>query len=197
MEAWLLGRRISVDEQTVGFKGNHADKQRISYKREGDGFLIDALCEDGYTYTIYARNMPAPKKYIDRRISPLNSRVLFMFDQLPSKNHVCGLDNLYNSVKFCREAYIGKNQIMVHGVTRRVNRGLPAMVIQEEVKNKKKQEEVRGTTKAAVLEGDPECPHLVAITAGCVKGSGGGRSGCGGCKFCWSTLLFSTSQLTF
>ena len=66
MEAWVY-------EQTVGFKGNHADKQRISYKREGDGFLIDTLCEDGYMYTIYARNMPAPKKYIDRKISPLNS----------------------------------------------------------------------------------------------------------------------------
>jgi len=34
MEAWIVGRRISVNEQTVGFKGNHADKQRISYKRE-------------------------------------------------------------------------------------------------------------------------------------------------------------------
>jgi len=53
---------------------------------------------------------------------------------------------------------------MVHGVTRRVNRGLPVSVIQEEVKNKKKQEEVRGTTKAAVLEGDPDCPNLVAIS---------------------------------
>ena len=38
------------------------------------------------------------------------------------------------------------------------------MVIQEEVKNKKKQEDVRGTTKAVVLEGDPKCPHLVAIS---------------------------------
>ena len=74
------------------------------------------------------------------------------------------MDNLYNSVKFCREAYIGKNQIMVHGVTRRANRGLPASVIQEEVKNKKQQEQVRRNTKAAVLEGDPECPNLVAIS---------------------------------
>ena len=37
--AWSLGHSISVDEQTISFKGNHPDKQRISYKREGGGFL--------------------------------------------------------------------------------------------------------------------------------------------------------------
>jgi hypothetical protein len=39
MESWDMGRNISADEQTIGFKGQHQDKQRISYKREGDGFL--------------------------------------------------------------------------------------------------------------------------------------------------------------
>ena len=53
---------------------------------------------------------------------------------------------------------------MVHGVTRRANQSLPAPVIQEEVKNKKQQEQVRETTKAALLEGDPECHNLVAIS---------------------------------
>jgi hypothetical protein len=38
MEAWKVGRSFSVDEQTIGFQGQHADKQRITYKREGDGF---------------------------------------------------------------------------------------------------------------------------------------------------------------
>ena len=37
-------------------------------------------------------------------------------------------------------------------------------MIQEEVKNKRQQELVRGTAKAAVLEGDPDCPKLVAIS---------------------------------
>jgi hypothetical protein len=53
IEAWELGRNISVDEQTNGFKGNHVDKQQINYKREGDGFLADTLCQSGYTYTFY------------------------------------------------------------------------------------------------------------------------------------------------
>ena len=62
MEAWLLGVVFSVDEQTMGFKGNHADKLRITYKKEGDGFQCDALCQDGYTFTFYFRNQPVPKK---------------------------------------------------------------------------------------------------------------------------------------
>ena len=40
MEAWEMGQNISCDEQTIGFKGNHADKQRISNKREGDDLKI-------------------------------------------------------------------------------------------------------------------------------------------------------------
>ena len=41
-------------------------------------------------------------------------------------------------------------------------RGIPSSVIQDEVHNKKKQIEVRGTVKVAVLQGDKKCPNLVA-----------------------------------
>jgi len=44
-----MGRKASCDEQVIGFTGNHADKQQITYKDEGDGFLCDAICQDGYT----------------------------------------------------------------------------------------------------------------------------------------------------
>jgi hypothetical protein len=53
MEAWDMGRSVSCDEQTIGFQGRHQDKQRISYKKEGDGFQADCICENGYTYTFY------------------------------------------------------------------------------------------------------------------------------------------------
>ena len=49
--AWLLSEWISIDEQTIGFKGKHGDKLRINYKREGDGFQCDAICDDGFTYS--------------------------------------------------------------------------------------------------------------------------------------------------
>ena len=88
-----------------------------------------------------------------------------MFNQLKSAHHVCGMDNLYNSVKFCRDAFTGKNKVMVHGVAaRKSGRGLPKCIIQDEVTNKNLQAEVRGTTKAAVLEGDNECPNIVAFS---------------------------------
>jgi len=32
--AIFLGRNLSCDEQTIGFQGNHRDKQRITYKKK-------------------------------------------------------------------------------------------------------------------------------------------------------------------
>jgi hypothetical protein len=61
IQAFDLGKYISIDEQTIGFKVNHADQLRISYKKEGDGFQCDAICCDGYTYSFFMRNMLAPK----------------------------------------------------------------------------------------------------------------------------------------
>jgi len=142
MWAWVLGRNISCDEQTIGFKGNHADKRRITYKKEGDGFQADTICEKGFTYSIYFRNMPPPAHYIVKKCSALHARVLFLFEELKDKYHVCGLDNLYNSVKFCRDAWEGKNKVMVHGVAWKTGRGVPECCQQEEFSCPKKQEEV-------------------------------------------------------
>ena len=50
-ECICLGENISIDEQDIGFQGMHKDKQRINYKKVGDGFLVDALSADGYTYS--------------------------------------------------------------------------------------------------------------------------------------------------
>ena len=61
-EVVFLGRHLSCDEQTVAFKGNHKDKQRITYKREGDGFLVDCICSDGYTYCFFFRHQEASGK---------------------------------------------------------------------------------------------------------------------------------------
>ena len=45
MAAWDMGRDIFCDEQTIGFKGNHSNKQRISYKKEGNKFLQIQFCK--------------------------------------------------------------------------------------------------------------------------------------------------------
>ena len=51
--SWSCGLHIGLDEQTVGFKGRHEDKLRITFKKAGDGFQCDALCDDGFTYLVF------------------------------------------------------------------------------------------------------------------------------------------------
>ena len=162
--AWKLGRACAVDEMTMRFKGKHKDKRRITYKAEGDGFQSDALCDDGYCYQIYMRNDPAPKKYLKQGLSPLHSRTMALFDSLKDDFHQVGMDNLYNSAAFCRAAFNHPRKILCHGVARKAGRGVPTCVLQEEVKNVNDQRAVRGTVKAAVLEGDPGCPNLIATS---------------------------------
>jgi hypothetical protein len=160
--ARALGRDFAIDEQSIGFQGKHIDKLRVTYKAEGDGFQADALCQDAFTYALYYRNDPAPKKYLDTGLSPLHSRVMWLFDRVEDRYHRCMMDNLYMSAKLCRVSFNHPNKVLIAGVTRKGGRGLPASVLQEEEKNKERQLGVRGTVKAAVLKGDENCPGLVA-----------------------------------
>ena len=79
-QAYDVGRDISGDEQDASFQGRHELKQRVTFKKAGDGFLIDSICEDGYTISFYPRNMPPPQKWIDKGYSPTQARILFMLD---------------------------------------------------------------------------------------------------------------------
>jgi hypothetical protein len=119
----------------MGFKGQHADKLRINYKKEGDGFQANCLADDGYTFTFYLRNQPAPKKYIDMGFSPLHSRVMALYDCLLEEYHMIRFDNLYMSAKFCLGSFQHTKKVMVEGVTRTNQRGLPKEVIQHDIKN--------------------------------------------------------------
>ena len=49
-EAVIPGQDSAIDEQTIGFQGNHEDKKRIEEKNEGGGFQSDSInVEGGYT----------------------------------------------------------------------------------------------------------------------------------------------------
>ena len=161
---WMVGLSISVDEMTMRFKGKHPDKLRVTYKNEGDGFQCDALCDDGFCYQFYFRNEPAPSKYLKQGMSPLHARCMALFDSLVDEFHQCAMDNLYNSATFCKRAYNHSKKVLVHGVTRKGMRGIPACVTQEEQKKRSDQVAARGTVKAAVLKGDPGCPNLIATS---------------------------------
>ena len=63
--------------------------------------------------------------------SHTHARILYLFDLLPSKNHVIGLDNLFMSGKLCVGAYKGKNQVQIHGMVRKSGCGIPSCVLQE------------------------------------------------------------------
>ena len=85
---WIPGEWVSIDEQTLGFKGKHGMKLRISYKREGDGFQCNAVCDDGYTFSFYFRHGDAPAapeqlKHLD--LSPTARRVVWLVMQLPNQ----------------------------------------------------------------------------------------------------------------
>eukprot|EP00536_Pseudo-nitzschia_multiseries_P015533 jgi/Psemu1/42957/gm1.42957_g len=145
---------IAVDEMTMRFKGQHIDKHQITYKREGDGFQADAL--------LYMRNDPAPKKYLDMGRSPLHSRTMWLFESLKDEHHHVGIDNLYNSVMFCKAAFRHSKRVLCHGVARKENCGIPDCVFQQELKNIQAQQVAQGAVKAAVVEGDPERAFLIA-----------------------------------
>ena len=164
IQAASLPENLSVDEQTIMFHGMSKLKSRIKYKKTGDGFQCDSICANGYTVTFFFRYQPAPTKYIEKGLSPLHSRILFMFDQLKNENHSVYMDNLYMSASFARNAIKSKNKVKIHGVTRTDNRGIPKCVLQTEVQNDKVAEEQRNTVKVAVLEGDKTIQDLVAIS---------------------------------
>ena len=165
-ECIFIGKKIAIDEQDIGFQGRHKDKQRVTFKKVGDGFLLDALCSDGYTYNFYFRNQPAPQKWIDKGLSPLHARVMSLVQQLPdeTKNYICGMDNLYISPKF---ANVILNQsgkrVMIHGVCR-PSRGIPNCIIQETATKKEDIIKSKGTVKCAILTGDPSCKDFVAVS---------------------------------
>ena len=136
---WLLGACFEIYEVKIGFQGMHADKKRITYKAEGDRFQVDALCKDGLCFQFYFRNEPANVDYTKTGISPLHSRVMTLFDSVEEDHRVCGIENLYNSVTFCKRACNHKRKLKVHGVTRKGMRRIPGCVVQEEQKSRKKQ----------------------------------------------------------
>ena len=78
----------------IGFQVIDADKKRITYKAEGDGFQADTLCEYGLCFQFYFRNDPANVEYTKTGLSPLHSRVMTFFDLVDEDYHVCGMDNM-------------------------------------------------------------------------------------------------------
>ena len=65
-ETFEPGLNISSDKKYASLQVHNEDKRRLTFKHKGYGFLIYAVCEDGYTAKFYPRNNPLPKKCIDK-----------------------------------------------------------------------------------------------------------------------------------
>ena len=125
-------RKISFDESTRGFKGKHSLKSVIKFKKEGDGYWLGFICDDGFIYTFSLRKNPAPKKLVNKGFCPTQARVLFFFDQLHCKFHIYYIDNLFMSNNICHTLYVDlKAKVKMHGVTISKDRGLPIFFIQQ------------------------------------------------------------------
>ena len=80
---------------------------------------------------------------------------MVLFDCLMEEYHQVHFDNLYMYAKFALASFQHPKKVLVEGVTRTNQRRLPKEIIQHEIKSSSKKElaKVKGTVKAAVLEG--------------------------------------------
>jgi hypothetical protein len=136
-DMWVPGKWVTIDEQTLGFQGASGMKLRISYKREGDRFQCDAVCDGGYRFSFWFRHGPSPElhpKYKDLDLAPLAKQVVYLAERLPNRWTRVYMDNLFNSKKLYTALYMA--ECLGHGVARTSGRGIPPSIIQREEKNK-------------------------------------------------------------
>jgi hypothetical protein len=111
MMMWVTGKHVSIDEQTIALKGSSSMKLRISYKKEGDGFQCDAICDRGYTFASWFRHGDPPKlpaEYDNMKLPPTACRVVWLALKLPNQWTRIYVDNLFNSQKLYGALYRAK-----------------------------------------------------------------------------------------
>ena len=119
---------------------------------------------DGYTYTFFFLNQPAPHTYLDQYLCPLHARVMALLDQFMSKNHTIGMENIYISAKFVRFGWRHSYHFIFHGVAREKGKGVPSCLFQKKETSKIAHTKARWTLKVATLKGDPSIPGIVALS---------------------------------
>ncbi len=75
---WLPGKFLAVTEQMIGYQGSLGLKIRISYKRKGNGFQWNAICNCGYTFSFWFQCIKPPNilsTYKHHDVSPTDSRL--------------------------------------------------------------------------------------------------------------------------
>mgnify|MGYP003959127373 CR=1 FL=1 len=124
------GEKMSLDEIVVGFQGNFSfGKSRIKYKKEGDGIIIDAVCDGKTGALITFKFRCDDTAHIPGRIadlSPLHNRCLSMLRKpcLARLWRTYFHDNLFSSIKMAFYGAIHSQSKFVGPM--RGNRGAPS-----------------------------------------------------------------------
>ncbi|KAK3288696.1 hypothetical protein CYMTET_3835 [Cymbomonas tetramitiformis] len=142
-----MGPDVSLDEQDCGFQGRSHLKDKIKYKKEGDGFLADCICDSGYTWTFHFRHDPTPMPLTQKHASDLHNRCLYLIKRLKFQWTRIYMDNLFTSRRFLQWGY--EEKVLMAGVARATARGVPDCVVQVEAKSKADLEKAVGCVKVA------------------------------------------------
>ena len=143
---WTPGKTVSIDEQTIGCQARNSAMTRIKFKREGDGYQLDTVCDGEYTISWWARWMAPPPD--NPNVAPTYARMLWLVKELGGRwNHIY-CDNLYVSEMVLRGALALK--AYVAGTCRAGGRGFPPIAMQAEQKKATLAAAAKGTIKAAV-----------------------------------------------
>ena len=166
LSAWLLGPRLAVDEQVQRFTSRGSSIVRRKFKKEGDGFFVDSFCNNVCIVAFYPHNQPVLSNCINLGHSPLHSCALFLLNQLEMNSyHEACYDNLHSSVKLTKGTMIhAQSKCLTYGMRRKNSRGLPSSVFLNEPTRQLEKEAMVGSTKAAALNDDKDCPSIVAFS---------------------------------
>jgi hypothetical protein len=161
---WLSGKWVVIDVQTISYMGCLGMKLQILYKREGDRFQCNPVCDEGYTYSFFFRHVDAPTvgpayKHLD--LFDMAKQVIWLAKQLANLWMCIYMDNLYNSEKLLTALMIA--ECLAHSVACPTGRGIPDGIKQAVELNAKKADALKGTTTAARLAHSEVCPNLLAV----------------------------------
>ena len=87
-----------------------------------------------------------------------------LLDQVVSKNHTIGMDNIYISAKIFRFGWRHPDHFMFHGVAQEKGKGVSSCLFKNKDTSKIAHAKARWTLKVATLKGNPSIPGIVALS---------------------------------
>ena len=85
-------------------------------------------------------------------------------DQVMSKNHTIGMENIYISAKFVRFGWRHPDRFMFHRVALKNGKGVLSCLFQKKDTSKISHAKARWTVKVITLKGDSSIPGIVAFS---------------------------------